>query len=70
MPIINVQMLSGRSPAQKSALIAELADAPRRSLGVPEEALRIILTEVAPENWGVGGGSMAGIQSAPESVEG
>ena len=70
MPIINVQMLSGRSPAQKSALIAELGNATRRSLGVPEEALRIILTEVAPENWGVGSGSMAEMQSPPAIVKG
>ena len=47
MPLINVQMLGGRSPDQKRALIRALADAVQTTLGVPEEAVRIILNEVA-----------------------
>ena len=62
MPLINVQMLSGRTPAQKSAFIKELAEAAIRTLGVPEEAIRVVLTEVEPEHWGVGTRTMADIR--------
>lgn len=59
MPLINVQMLTGRTADQKRSLILELGDACKRVLGVPDEALRIILTEVPPEHWGVGSRSLA-----------
>ena len=63
MPVITVQMLSGRTAAQKSALIAELADVAKRMLDVPDEAIRVLLTEMSAENWGIGGRTMAEIRS-------
>jgi 4-oxalocrotonate tautomerase len=54
MPIINVQMLSGRTAEQKQQLIRELAEGTIRALGVSEQAIRILLTEVEPQHWGVG----------------
>jgi 4-oxalocrotonate tautomerase len=54
MPIINVQMLSGRTAEQKQQLIREIAEGTIRALGVPEQAIRILLTEVEPQHWGVG----------------
>ena len=65
MPVINVQMLAGRTADQKAMLIRELAETTKKVLGVPDEALRIILTEVPPEHWGVGGRSMAQIRAEP-----
>jgi 4-oxalocrotonate tautomerase len=62
MPVINVQMLSGRTPEQKSALVSALAEVTQQLLGVPEDAVRVILTETPPENWGVGGRTMAEIR--------
>ena len=59
MPMINVQLLEGRTPDQKSALIERLATVASETLCVPAEAIRIILTEVAPEHWGVGTRSVA-----------
>ena len=55
MPIIDVSMLEGRTDEQKRALIAELTDVTERVLGVPRESIRVLLREVPPENWGVGG---------------
>lgn len=69
MPLINVQMLAGRTPEQKRALILELAEATKRALGVPDEALRIILTDVPPEHWGVGSRSMADVRADAVTVE-
>lgn len=55
---IEVAMFSGRSlDAKKSlygALVANLAGA-----GVPADEIKIILIEVAPENWGLRGGKPA-----------
>ena len=59
MPIIHVQLLTGRTPEQKRQLIRELADGAIRALGVPEQSIRVVLTEVAPEHWGIGGESKA-----------
>ena len=63
MPVITVHMLNGRTAAQKGALIAELADAAKRTLGVPDEAIRVLLTEIPPEHWGVGSRTMAELRS-------
>lgn len=59
MPVINVQMLAGRTPEQKSDLIRELAEATVRALGVPEQSIRVLLTEIDPAHWGVGTRSKA-----------
>jgi 4-oxalocrotonate tautomerase len=67
LPIINVQMLRGRTPEQKSALIEALANTVMETLAVPEEAIRIILTDVAPEDWGNGSRTMAQIRAGSET---
>lgn len=54
MPIITVNLLTGRDPALKTALIRELADTTVRTLGVPLASVRVILNEVPPEHWGIG----------------
>lgn len=54
MPLINVQLLTGRTADQKRALMHGLAQAAMDALGVPEPSIRVILTEVAPEHWGIG----------------
>ena len=54
MPIITVNLLTGRDQAKKSALIREVADAAVRTLGVPLASVRVILNEVPPEHWGIG----------------
>jgi len=66
MPTIGVQMLQGRTPAQKADLIRGLSKAAQEALGVPEEAIRIILTDVSADNWGVGSRSMAEIRGPRE----
>jgi 4-oxalocrotonate tautomerase len=55
MPLIQVSLIEGRAPQVKRALIAELTDAVVRTLDAPREAVRVILTEVPPEHWAVGG---------------
>lgn len=55
MPIIHVQLLAGRSPELKRELIRELTDATERALGSERESIRVLLTEVAAEDWAIGG---------------
>lgn len=54
MPIITINLLTGRDQARKSALIREVADAAVRTLDVPLASVRVILNELPPEHWGIG----------------
>ena len=62
MPIINVHLLTVPTPDQKRALIRELAAGTIRALGVPEQSIRVVLTEVDPAHWGVGSISKADLE--------
>ena len=66
MPIISVQLIKGRTSEQKGALIKELAEAAVRALGAPEQSVRVILTEVDAEHWGIGTKSKAEIERNKE----
>ncbi|MGQ0620772.1 MAG: 2-hydroxymuconate tautomerase [Panacagrimonas sp.] len=55
MPIIQVNLLEGRSVAQKRAMIAEVTQAVVRSLGVRAESVRILINEMQPEHYAVSG---------------
>jgi 4-oxalocrotonate tautomerase len=64
MPIISVQLLSGRTTEQKRALVKELAEGAMRALGAPEQSIRVILSEVEMEHWGVGTKTKAEIEGS------
>ena len=55
MPIVEIHLLEGRTPACKAELIASVTDACCRTLGSKPEAVRVILEEMKPENFGRGG---------------
>ncbi len=55
MPLIEVTLVEGRPQECKRALIAELTAAAVRTIGAPRESVRVILSEVPAEHWGVGG---------------
>ncbi|HEX9992028.1 MAG TPA: 2-hydroxymuconate tautomerase [Acidimicrobiales bacterium] len=55
MPIIHVDMLEGRSLDQKRALASELTDAFVRCCGGEAAAVRVVISEVPPSNWAIGG---------------
>ena len=54
MPIVQVNMIAGRSEEQKSSMIREVAEALHRSLDAPLESIRIQIIEVPSTNWGIG----------------
>ena len=55
MPIIHVEMLEGRTVDQKRQLAQELTDAFVRSCGGDATNVRVLLREVAPVDWAIGG---------------
>jgi len=55
MPWITVQMLAGRTPAQKSELVAALTRETARICGCGVDAVQIVIEDVQKENWGLGG---------------
>lgn len=65
MPIVRVELLEGRSPQTKAALIRRLTEAIVDVLGSNPSQVRILLQDVPPENWGVGGQPMQELRQAP-----
>jgi 4-oxalocrotonate tautomerase len=57
MPIANLQILQGREPQLKAALIRSVTAAIVDTLKVKAESVRVIITEVPSEHWGIGGAS-------------
>jgi 4-oxalocrotonate tautomerase len=55
MPIANIQILQGRPPEAKQALIRAVTAAIVESLQVKPESVRVIVQEIPPEHWGIGG---------------
>jgi 4-oxalocrotonate tautomerase len=55
MPIITVNLIAGRTAETKRDLLRALTDAAVASLGVPRQTVRVLLTEIQPEHWAVGG---------------
>jgi 4-oxalocrotonate tautomerase len=59
MPIINVYLLEGRAPERKVQLIRNITTTVVETLAVPPETVRVILTEMKKEEYGIGGKTAA-----------
>jgi 4-oxalocrotonate tautomerase len=55
MPMIRVEMFAGRSKEQKRALVRELTEGTCRALGCPADAVQVILSDVAKDDWAESG---------------
>ena len=55
MPIIRVEMFSGRTDEQKRALVKELTEAFLRTAGSQPEHIHVVITDVDKTNWGFAG---------------
>ncbi|MDR5781249.1 tautomerase family protein [Caballeronia sp. LZ065] len=55
MPIIEVNLIEGRSLEVKRRIITALTDATIEAAGVRREDVRIIIRDIPPENFAVGG---------------
>ena len=59
MPIIRVEMISGRTREQKRNLVKELTLAFNRTCGAKPEDVQIVIADIDKENWGDAGNLMA-----------
>lgn len=64
MPIIQAFLLEGRSEEKKAAFIAAVTEAACVSLGAPRDSVRVIITEMPGENFGIAGESAKRRQAA------
>ncbi|MFP3389372.1 4-oxalocrotonate tautomerase [Brevibacillus sp. SIMBA_040] len=55
MPIVQVSILQGRDKEQIRNLIEGVTAAITTSLDVRPEQVRVLVTELPPSHWGVGG---------------
>ena len=55
MPIVQVNMIEGRSDEQKEAVIAEITEALYRAIEAPKESVRVIIYEIPKQHFGIGG---------------
>ena len=55
MPIIQVNMMEGRSVQQKRAMVAAMTQAVGDTLGADPNTVRIIINELIPEHFAVAG---------------
>jgi 4-oxalocrotonate tautomerase len=55
MPIVEITLVEGRDAEKKRALVKEVTDAVVSSIGAPIESVRVILREIPPQHFAVGG---------------
>lgn len=55
MPIVQIHLLSGRSEKKKRKLVAAVTTAIVNTVDVPPEKVRIIISDMKPENYAVAG---------------
>jgi len=55
MPIVQIELLEGRTVEQKRAMVKEVTDAICRTLNATPDAVRIIIRDMKFENYAVAG---------------
>lgn len=58
MPIAQLYIVEGRNAEKKERLIAEVSEAIHRAIDAPMESIRIIITEMPKEHFGIAGQSV------------
>ena len=58
MPIVQIQLLEGRSAEQKRHIIYEMTETLARVADAPKESIRIIIQEIPSDHWGIAGETM------------
>lgn len=58
MPIVQIDLIEGRSGEQRETLIKEVTDACVKALDCKPETVRIMLRDVAVQDFGVAGESV------------
>ena len=69
MPIVQVNMVEGRSTEQVAAMIREVSRAVSETLDAPIGAVRVIVNEMAEHQYGVGGDPWPEVRAARAAKE-
>jgi 4-oxalocrotonate tautomerase len=59
MPLVEVSLAEGRTPAQIRSLIHEVHQAVVRAITAPPATVRVIVREVPPAHWAAGDVTLA-----------
>lgn len=57
MPIAQIYIMEGRSDEKKEKLIEKITDAMVEVLDAPRDVVRVIITEMPKQHFGIGGSS-------------
>ena len=55
MPLVHVDLMTGRSPEAIAAMMQEVSEAIARTLDAPIDTVRIVVSEMQPHLYSVGG---------------
>ena len=55
MPLVQINMLAGRTPEQKRALMEAVTAAVHDSIGAPVPSIRVWIQELGPDSYMAGG---------------
>ena len=69
MPVIKVEMFSGRTVEQKRNVVAAITEAVVRTLGVNPDQVRILINELGVEHFSVAGETAAMRQAAAANAK-
>lgn len=58
MPLIQINIIEGRSAEKKERLIREITNTVSEVLEAPVENVRVMIQEMPPEHWGIAGQSV------------
>ncbi len=58
MPLIQINIIEGRSPEKKERMIREVTDLVAEVLEAPVENVRVLIQEIQSEHWGIAGESV------------
>ncbi|RLL45100.1 4-oxalocrotonate tautomerase [Oceanobacillus piezotolerans] len=57
MPLVNIQIMEGRSPEKIEALLENVTNTIMETLDAPRQNVRVIVQEIPKTHWGIGGAS-------------
>lgn len=59
MPIIDITLVEGRAEEDIDAMMMEIADAVERTIKAPRQTIRIMVRDIPPSRFAIGGRSKA-----------
>ena len=68
MPIVRIEMLEGRPPELKERLLGSVTEAVAGTLDIPAERVRVLLYELSPRHWAVGGRALDATAAGDEEA--